>query len=174
MSREVFEAGIKLAEDRGAGAFLGGGEPTDHPLFNEFLIRVLSSDVEIESSGCITNGSNEKEALLLAKLAPIFYTALSLTQYHDTSLVTERVLNAYKSCEKRLGVQSPFKIGRGKNIFGSQPGCVCYDLHMEPNGDLFHCSCKKLKYGNVLTGYSIPDDAEIGECSEYLKKQKAI
>jgi hypothetical protein len=172
MSREVFAAGLKLCEELGHGAFLGGGEPTDHPRFLEFLVDVLNSDVEMEVSGVITNGSNEKFALLLAKLSGILYVALSTTEYHDTSLVSEKVIKTFSrnGIDIRKGPVAVSKMGRGKNISGSRKTCVCSDLWMNWNGDLYHCGCKKQKYGNILTGYSFPADVEFGECYSYLKK----
>ena len=57
MSRKIFNAGLRFAEERGEGVFLDGGEPTDHPRFQEFLFKILSSDgIDLEVSGCVKIG----------------------------------------------------------------------------------------------------------------------
>jgi hypothetical protein len=164
-AENVFAAGVKLAEDLGKGVFLGGGEPTDHPAFLSFVTQILYSNVEMEGSGVITNGSNEREAIFLSRLSDVFYVALSRTRYHESWMVSDRVQCAFEDLEHRTG-ERICKQGRGKDISGATKGCACPGIWMNWNGDLYACGCKKKKYGNVITGYKIPDDANLCDCSE--------
>ena len=35
-----------------------------------------------------------------------------------------------------------------------EEGCACDGIMVDPDGDIFTCGCKKLKIGNVHTGYN--------------------
>lgn len=162
MTYETFSKGIAFAEEYGEGAFLGGGEPTDHPLFMRFICDVLASNVELEASGTITNGTNEKIALFLSRLKGVIYAELSLTPYHDSSMVSEQVKRAYK--DRTRVSANVCNQGRGHYIPGAVDRCVCPELFLDHNGDLYPCGCRKKKYGNIHTGFVIPDDRQGGEC----------
>jgi hypothetical protein len=168
MSFEVFLAGITLAEKLGAGVFLGGGEPTDHPLFSSFVVKMLEAEIELEASGVITNGTNVKEAKLISKLSDVFYTAISLDPYHDTTMVSEEVKRLKFSDVRKSSFV--FYVGRAKKIADAKKGhCICSELFLNWNGDLFSCGCKKEYFGNVLKEVFIPSNRSL--CSCYKEKE---
>lgn len=69
MSKEVFQAAVKLNWDRGDVITLGGGEPTLHPQFWEFF-GLMWAHVDLDMPPYIvTNGSNTEISLALASFA---------------------------------------------------------------------------------------------------------
>lgn len=154
MTKKTFRQALAIAEQTGQGLFLGGGEPTDHPDFIEFLVDVLSSDCEIELSGCITNGSNPKEAKLLYTLtkAGAFYAELSQDQYHDTDLVDHSIIDLFESIKHVRTNRRLIKVGRAKNIKGVDflNSCICEEIWVDIDGTVFQCGCKKVKLGNIF------------------------
>ena len=75
MSRETFHKAIALASEHESGITIGGGEPTLHPLFQEFLMHaVWELAAQSNSNGMpavflVTNGTNESISCTLAQLA---------------------------------------------------------------------------------------------------------
>jgi sulfatase maturation enzyme AslB (radical SAM superfamily) len=154
MSRKIFNAGLRFAEERGEGVFLGGGEPTDHPDFYNFLTKILASDeIELESSGCITNGTNLKAARLLSRLkdADVFFSRVSRDQFHNHRLVDPRVYKWFK--QESIQLSSFVKQGRARNLKDKaffNLTCTCENLFLDWNGDIYSCGCRHTKFGNIL------------------------
>ncbi len=168
MQNDVFYAGLRFAEERGESVFLGGGEPTDHPKFMQYLAEMLASDLELELCGVITNGTNDREAKLLSNLRGTIYTAISLDPYHPRCMVSDAVLDMmFTDKRETVNVQNT---GRGANVYGAGNGCTCPDLWLDCNGDLYQCGCRKKKLGNIITSPEKIDaklsDLEPYECSE--------
>jgi hypothetical protein len=176
MSRETFHKAIQLASDNESSITIGGGEPTLHPLFQEFLMHaVWELASQSNSNGnpavfLVTNGSNERIACTLAHLAErgVIGCRLSQDQYHDHSLVTDRVRAAFRR-PKRDHYQHSFRdeydcrdieqplenfqiqrMGRGKSWGGKsmKDGC-CGGVFCTPRGNLYACECKRVKLGTV-------------------------
>ena len=82
MSQKTFDAAINLAENYSETISIGGGEPTLHPRFWQFLGQCLGT---FDSVWLATNGSKTKTALQLANMAKkgILGVALSQDTYHD-------------------------------------------------------------------------------------------
>ena len=152
MSPETFEAALELAEEHRDYIAIGGGEPTLHPYFWQYLGMALGT--ECESIWLATNGSVTKTALRLAQLARrgIIGVALSLDAYHDTidPLVQEAFTNGARS---RRGSENDLReirnvgekvvaAGRAKD-WGWEEDCVCDDLFVTPQGILKQCGCKR-------------------------------
>lgn len=181
MTRETFLAACEFAENYGGTITLGGGEPTLHPLLFDFVGLALAHD---EESGCgvciITNGGRTKIALRLADMARrgILMAELSIDQWHDpidpkvVEAFTKNPADHYLQNERTnrdlrgiRTVEAPFRRGRWKK---GEDRCACPDLTVEPNGDLFHCGCRRLQYGTIFNP-EIPRDSdsyESGTCSE--------
>jgi len=168
MSKEVFDAAIKLCEDWGSYIILGGGEPTLHPKFREYLIDAIVADAE-EGVFVITNGSIKKHALLLAKLAKknVLQAELSRDEFHD--IIDPEVVKAFDGRYRDVtnkGTRNPVAVGRALTVLEIEPGeysnCACEDFFIKPDGTIRHCGCDDSPIiGNVFEGIK---ECEWGVC----------
>jgi hypothetical protein len=146
----------------------------------------------------VTNGSNESVACTLAHLAErgVIGCRLSQDQYHDASMVTDRVRAAFRrpqrdhyapanfrddydcrDIEKPLENFQVQQMGRGKSWGGKsmKDGC-CGGLFCTPRGNLYACECKRVKLGTVQDPQDvISEHLTSGYCSqsEYYKDEVA-
>lgn len=178
MSAEVLRAAL----DNGDGYYtVGGGEPSLHPAFYQFVLEVVAA-AEAQGVHIVTNGKNKKEALLLARLAKsgVLSACVSRDKYHSKidpavfGAFTRRPRQGYGTMADNdfRGINEGGKVlarGRGRNIPGAVDECACDEVLVDPAGDVWACGCKAEKWGNVLTGWIVPEDYESGTCS--LKKQ---
>jgi len=162
MSAETFRCALDLAEQEEAPLTLGGGEPTLHPMFMEFLwwaIRrqaPLTYELGIPAVSLVTNGSRTGIALELAALARVGVVCASLSrdEFHDP--IDARVYRAFEpstepgDCRRisRPGFIVP--AGRAKN-WGNHPfaRCVCEGPFIVPSGDIYSCGCRLNRLGSV-------------------------
>ena len=175
MSRHVFRLACKIAEDRGETISIGGGEPTLHPLFWDFLgiaIRATSSDEGM--LWMATNGKRTEDALILANLARngVLGVALSLDTYHEP--IEARVERAFGKGEKKSGTYGRYLHGNSRDFreirdvtanvarsgrakdWGDTDYCPCPDLFVAPNGYIYQCGCQTKQLGTVWKP-KIPD-----------------
>jgi len=87
---------------------------------------------------------------------------LSLDCYHESiDLCVEEAFAPSKYKEIHvgsIGIRNTQKhsknviyAGRAKKIYGADKSiCICEDLVVAPNGDVYSCGCKKHKFGNVV------------------------
>jgi len=185
MSREHFHKAIALAAEYDQCVTIGGGEPTLHPHFKEFMQHAEWELAHVSDSNgcpavcCITNGSNTKLALQLAKMASlgIISARVSRDQYHDASMVDPKVFAAFVPRKDSIsgyqreddcrgindgnGFIQP--VGRAKG-WGHHPfrTCVCDSVFIHPKGDVWPCACKVKKLGHL-------DDASIPLVYEHFE-----
>jgi hypothetical protein len=171
MSIKVVEAALEAFG--GEGISIGGGEPTVHPRFWQ-IFGIVLSEVEPEGLWMATNGKRTKDALRLANLARrgVLGVALSLDQWHDR--IDPDVIKAFQRGpfghgpgadlrETRM-VQKVSYRGRveewdvGEALVEVVDWCVCEDIVVDPSGAVWSCGCKEENFGNVLTGFKIPDE----------------
>ena len=193
MSRETFHKAIELASEHESSITIGGGEPTLHPHFQEFLMHaVWELAGQSNSSGSpavylVTNGTNENISLTLAQLAErgVIGCRLSQDQYHDQSLVTDRVRAAFKRPNRELYGSANFRdeydcretngeilnviaMGRAKK-WGNRSmiaGC-CGGVFCTPRGNLYACECKQARLGTVYDPRDVvPEHFQGGVCSQ--------
>lgn len=168
MTQETFSKALDMAKDFSTMLTLGGGEPLLHPLFFDFAwqsIRALmdvTDDMGMSAVGVVTNGKCTQEAIELARMAHLGFISarLSLDQYHEP--IEERVKNAFRKNDwqkrddhdqRMVGgnILSVIPSGRAKNwgsdILGRR--CFCDSVIVVPNGNIYHCGCRKLCYGNI-------------------------
>ena len=194
MAEETFKQAITLACEHESSITIGGGEPTLHPLFQNFLMHAvweLASQSNSQGGPAVflvTNGTNESASVTLAHLAErgVIGCRLSQDQYHDQSLVTDRVRAAFRKPKRDYHTPSNFRdeydcrdvetplerfqvqqMGRGKSWGGKsmKDGC-CGGLFCTPRGNLYACECKRVKLGTVADPRDvISEHLSSGYCS---------
>lgn len=186
MSRETFYNAMRFLDGE-EYVTIGGGEPTLHPHFREFLIECIANF----SENCliVTNGSIDNEALLLAKLAKngVLCAELSVDDFHDSRLVSKEVIDAFtknkylkyyldennNDFRNTRTVKRILKQGRAEESgVYTDEGCACDTLIVKPNGDLYHCACDDAPcYGNINDyDFTLPDNFVDG-CIKDIRRE---
>lgn len=184
MSRETFVAACELAYDMGDTITIGGGEPTIHALFWDFIGISLKYADDIPPY-VITNGSMTQDAIRLAKLGEsnLLQTRVSFDQYHDD--IDPSVLRAFGNPKYRKYTDDSrftalIRQGRAKKLSKkiTRPGCLCESLFITPDGYIYGCAHKEKTYGTVFNPSGIPEDCEEREtCTlewEYYNKGASV
>ena len=137
---------------------LGGGEPTLHPKFWDFVELAW----KYGRPWMVTNGSNKKDALLIAELAKKGYLhgVLSLDKWHDP--ISREVIDAFTEglthqdhgrfkCmisttdpNDRREIRTvilPYAGGRAVQFEVSTKSCPCPGFQFVPSGDIYPCGC---------------------------------
>lgn len=147
MSRATFEKVMSLCSDD--YITLGGGEPTLHKRFLEFLVEAIAN---CESVHVITNGSIEKSAIILSKLSKseVISAELSFDKFHNLNLVSPRVQDAFADSLRNTS-KNLIAVGRAKenDLSSDDTRCCCDDIFCTPLGVLYSCGCKVIKIGSV-------------------------
>ena len=168
MPLNIFQKALSVAIDRGDYVTIGGGEPTMHPRFFEYLNLVREEqrrgNFEI-TPFLVTNGKTYGKADRLLRILEheqemeeqTISVNLSRDQWHDA--IDPRIVQRYyqlKVASKGLiNFRSVTKIaaaGRGKNKhFDSirMDGCACDDALVDPQGQVWSCGCKKHLLGSI-------------------------
>lgn len=194
ITTKMFEAAIEFDNSSLA---IGGGEPTLHPQFWEFIGIGLGS---YDSVWLATNGSQTKTTLRLANMARRGVIGCALSQDCFHSPIDPKVINAFAGADNygyrrddndlreiRNVSHSVMRQGRAiKTRVWSEDRCGCDGLLVDPLGNIWSCGCKKLLLGHVLTGWNVAgqrraeaykherwDDIGIDECYFTGKYQKA-
>jgi len=177
MSIETYKNAIKLAEECGDTIAIGGGEPTIHPQFWEFLGLALGANTDEGYLWMATNGSQTDTSLALANLAKrgVMGVALSQDSYHDA--IDPRVIQAFTKTESRysgFNNQTPdareirnvddkeIKSGRCKT---GKDGCCCEDIVIDPDGTIRGCGCNDAPKWGTVDNPAIPEREESNVCS---------
>lgn len=164
-------------EHDGESVVIGGGEPTIHPLFWQFIGESLAAT---DYLWLATNGKETKTALALAKIAKrgVLRCDLSRDDYHED--IDPDVVEAFTKDKKpdlgfyanrentpdMRGIRdvSGNEVNSGRCDFGKD-GCVCADLLVIPGGNVLACGCDGSPLlGNVNSGFTYPEEWEWGEC----------
>jgi MoaA/NifB/PqqE/SkfB family radical SAM enzyme len=162
---------FKQAVDHSCGIVLGGGEPTIHPRFNDFLMYALA---HCDFVTVITNGSMTDTALALARLNCEELSAeLSQDAYHDP--IDERVVKAFEKIGqiRNTTARGRIPIKAGRCDWGREE-CICDgDPFVKPNGDVHQCGCDDSpKVGHISDELLEPIDNPYNEwlCHKEIKK----
>lgn len=162
MRSTVFRQALKFAERRQIPVTLGGGEPTLHPRFMEFLwwsIRAmagLTDDLGMPAVSLVTNGSRTQTALELAALAKVgvIWASVSRDEFHDP--IVPQVFRAFASAEKagdyRRISRPSFIVPAGRaRHWGNHPfiKCACDGPFITPDGSLYSCGCRLYRFGHI-------------------------
>lgn len=184
MSKKTFVQAISLCEKFGSYPTIGGGEPTVHPHFWDFVGHILSRShcLDMEGFAIITNGKRTSDAMALAALAKsgILSADLSIDRYHEQvdpsvkqAFTRKSRLYGYDSCMPRDNendrrsirtVSEILSVGRGKDIAGASQGCPCSELFVDVKGNLWGCGCKDFPMGTVFAPVFPKGYEDTGEC----------
>jgi hypothetical protein len=173
MTFSTFKAAIALANERGEIISIGGGEPTFHPKFLEFLgYAIVHYNGESECPiWMATNGKLTHIADILANLTEKKVISVELSQdaYHED--IDPRVVRRFEKlhCIRNTTKnQHPIGAGRALKNFGDNcyTGiCICGELFIRPSGDIHYCGCADSpKLGSVNGEYDIPSDKDEHKC----------
>lgn len=188
MTHEVFRAALKLNDEYGQYPALGGGEPTLHPHFWEFLGLSLTTDADSPPL-IVTNGKIPETAIALARLGRrgVIHAVLSQDQWHESiepevvEAFAHRLEHTHTFYGERSGPEDLREIrnvgtnlvsaGRAKKFAYSKKECCCDELTCDPDGSLWACGCRAEKFGTVLKP-AIPEDyfQRDNVCSRRLKR----
>jgi len=169
MSRKVFLKSLDYALDNGQTISIGGGEPTCHPKFWEFIGLMLAKVYGYEHFGeefipwMAINGKNKKDSIRLANMAKrgIIQVELSRDQWHEE--IDEEVVRAFDKKKVSSYERDPNdfrRIRTNRNVIyagrairlgiGTEFNCPCDDLFVDPIGNLFACGCKNKRFGTIF------------------------
>lgn len=150
MSQEVFSRALRHPDEY-TSVTLGGGEPTVHPLFREFVKEALEERFDVT---VITNGKRKRDALWLVDTAEEnnnLSAFLSSDVFHEK--VSNEVYWAFNGSRTAIGPLSnrvgrwgfgntaAIPQGRWKGNPERRGECVCDDTFVKPNGDVALCGC---------------------------------
>jgi len=183
MTRETFIQTCDLAEQREEGIFLGGGEPTVHPLFWDFVGIALgrSANRLLDCPlGLITNGKRTEDALRLYHLAKasVVFAELSLDSYHE--IIDQKVVKTFSRpispdqtwLNRVRSVNHIIGAGRAKS-WGDKKSCCCSEMLVEPTGKIYACGCRNLSFGTINKP-NIPDNWPSGVCHKDKEARDAL
>lgn len=181
MALETFVKACELALDYGETITIGGGEPTLHKRFREF-VGIAIGYVDDGGPYVITNGSNEQLALWLYRMIEkgVVGGELSLDRFHYRSMVSERVIGAFSqrpregSWPRIRTVTSIVKQGRAleNGLWTDDKSCACDDLFVAPSGRLYACGHRELSFGTVFAPKIIDDYPEWdSKCSREHRRE---
>lgn len=182
MALDTFMAALELDDY----VTLGGGEPTIHPQFEQFLGAAIVHSSDEASPMVITNGSQTDVSLRLASLARrgIISAELSRSRWHlEQQSIDDRVVRAFtvqpqsytytydyrspRDARDARGIRVttiPVKAGRQKT---GTDYCACEDTLVDPEGRIWRCGCKLEQFGTVFAT-KFPPDYDPG-CSKTVK-----
>lgn len=151
MPRNIFKRALSFAVSHGETVSLGGGEPTDHPNFYEYLGMSLG---EAEHVWLATNGSNTNTALALSGLASgseRLSVALSQDAWHDPIDPSVPIHFKGNNNEIRTVTEIANHGSASENGLGTKDQCLCGGVQIRPNGDIQPCACDDAPVlGNVM------------------------
>ena len=167
MDITTFRKALKIAADNDDYITLGGGEPTLHPRFEQFLIEAIGAfDDEDAKVNVITNGKLVRKAMLIAKLtkANVISGELSQDPWHEE--IDDKVVETFEEIGAKNFNSRPYirdvskngviPVGRAKTLplhefrMERKRTCACEDLFVTPKGIIRQCGCPRSPVvGNV-------------------------
>ncbi len=164
MGRSAFVFACQSAEQMGTIIDIGGGEPTLHPLFWDFIGIALKHPTRYPPC-IVTNGKIKEDALALARLGEkkVLYADLSLDPYHEP--IDPEVVRAFQKPSGPAhtntdyrgirditsgGTVDPAPFGRAASWADPKDTrCPGNDLSVAPDGTIYACGCRTKTYGTI-------------------------
>ena len=193
MSIYTFRKALQAAREYDDSLILGGGEPTVHPRFDQFLLEAMAASQDEEHRVfLVTNGKHRRRALMIAGLTKtgLIDGHLSQDVYHDE--IDEDIVEAFQKLGRASHNPSGYAhirtvrhiipVGRGRKANpDAERECACEETFVTPNGNIHQCGCRfSPVIGTVETGYNSPCPNECfrsdnfkRESREMQRKQKA-
>lgn len=166
MDEYTFQKSLDFLKEYSEYITLGGGEPTLHPKFQDFLIRSIAYtqmyNIDLAPL-IITNGSktdislwmlynmngHERDFWDIAQNYGIIYqegnyfdVELSQDRHHDKSIVDDRVIDAFTHFNQIRNVDgNEIKTGHWRGNYGRENVCTCPTWQIKPDGKIFLCGC---------------------------------
>ena len=114
---------------------------------------MLESNNDDIKPGLITNGSNEALTFKLLHLAKadMIFCEVSIDKWH--SKISKKVVELATRYKMVRHIDHPMREGRANDLNNNVElidGCICDDLFICPNGDVYPCGCKTTYLGNIL------------------------
>lgn len=150
MRFDTFVQAVSLAKKRDLHVCLGGGEPTVHPMFVEF-VNIALRFLKPGTIGVVTNGKIAGRATFLAGLAKRGYLTamLSMDKFHEP--ISNEVVQAFHN----LGAIQNVTLARRnpRHIVGREmqrrhilqrpkkDPCVVEGMFVKPDGRMMQCGC---------------------------------
>lgn len=170
MTMFVYEKALEYCQERGDETIaIGGGEPTIHPMFDEFLMKAL---YKFDYVWMATNGKDTEKVLDLISLAKKydgFTLAISQDVFHEPidNEILKKVEYVNKHFKNKIEIRNINKLlnhGRAKNLdsfyYEKNEDCCCPDLFINPYGEVKWCGCDEAK---IITNVTYPREY-IVEC----------
>lgn len=191
MTRETWRKALDFNNILCDSIAIGGGEPTMHKHFSEFLLDAIAESEDEMIPFIVTNGSTKHVDLLfkLAK-AKVINCELSQDEWHDPieweTIEKFQSINAIRDVSDG-GTKPPHPKGRAVTEelaeLGEDNGqyCTCPGWMIDPKGDVHACGCpdspalfnlhdddweNKMNEWQEWTEYTIG-----GECWHYIKTE---
>lgn len=192
-----------LQEDDSCMVTIGGGEPTMHPDCMDFLWQTIRACLPSSDSagtsvvGIVTNGTIEKRALEIARMAEMGMVSarLSYDKFHEVEKVSERVKRAFgigvnrtsrrENDLRNVNQWEYFVTPHGRALetgiynhpFSKVGSCNVEGLFITPDGTLWQCGCRKKAIAHLnddinsifdaIRAVTDEDDGEI-KCSQKI------
>lgn len=152
MTKETWKKALDFAG--GGYVMLGGGEPTMHRHFREFLMDAIAEALDDEFGPSIITNGGTKHADLIFKLTKkgVIQGSLSHDPYHDS--IHHDIVENFKSIgaihdTSKDGNRAPMPKGRAleNELYDVDPEenkgdhCTCEGFFIDPKGNLKPCGC---------------------------------
>lgn len=159
MTMDTFQAAVRIEPQ--ALLNFGGGEPTCHPLFWDFMAEAL----RVRGSGRVwmaTNGKRTEDALLIAGMVrdKVIRGCLSQDQWHDP--IGQDVVDAFRQASRLTARPTILNVGhridpirQGRCDWGTRLDCNSCGLpFVQWDGNVRQCACLDAPIiGDVFRGY---------------------
>jgi|WetSurMetagenome_2_1015567.scaffolds.fasta_scaffold84162_4 hypothetical protein len=188
LSLDDFNDALHLARCRKGTVTLGGGEPTIHPLFEEFLVKAVAALPG--RVGIVTNGKYRHgvTALLRYAAAKQVFARLSVDQYHepiDADIRREfeglpympewmdtHIGYSYVAADRVTPMGRGIAVSRMPSVFVQ---CICPGPFITPDGRVNQCACGEHSLGHVADWRRLSDvyatDQHAWPCSRVQRMQ---
>lgn len=154
MSDSVFEKALSLAQAWQNRIVIGGGEPTLHPSFFDYLNSAMK--ISKDPVAVVTNGTKIAVTMTLLDMAEagLIKCAVSIDKWHPdiSKIVRDRALALGFTKDVGDSLVGP---ARNSALKVEPFHCSCPHVFITPLGDITPCGCKITKVGNISSVFEL-------------------